>query len=176
VCFWDANETVLWYFCFQFDGEKGEVFKEAAAKFCARQQIGLEHLRERRRKDNKFNAFLLEAESNRACRRLGIKDMIPNGMQRLTKYPLIFENLCDCTPQDTQEYKHIQRAVELSKEILHHVNAAKREAEDQEKLNDIQKHLDKSALDRMDKSDSAFTELKVCSRRLFFLLMNRRVS
>lgn len=74
------------YVYLQFDGESGDNFKRAAATFCAKQQIGLENLRDKRRKDARFNSFLTESELDSVCRRLGIKDMIPMAMQRLTKY------------------------------------------------------------------------------------------
>ena len=38
-----------------------------------------------------------EAESNRLCRRLQLKDIIPAEMQRLTKYPLLLENIAKYT-------------------------------------------------------------------------------
>lgn len=40
---------------------------------------------------------LQEAESNRLCRRLQLKDIIPVEMQRLTKYPLLLENIAKYT-------------------------------------------------------------------------------
>jgi len=67
---------------FQFDGPAGENFQHAAATFCARQQIALESLKERRRKDAKLNSFLTDAEGNSMCRRLQLKDIIPTAMQR----------------------------------------------------------------------------------------------
>jgi hypothetical protein len=67
---------------FQFDGPAGENFQRAAATFCARQQIALELLKERRRKDAKLSSFLTEAEGNSMCRRLQLKDIIPTAMQR----------------------------------------------------------------------------------------------
>jgi len=67
---------------FQFDGPAGENFQRAAATFCARQQIALESLKERRRKDAKLNSFLTDAEGNSMCRRLQLKDIIPTAMQR----------------------------------------------------------------------------------------------
>ncbi|XP_021946876.1 uncharacterized protein LOC110844861 isoform X3 [Folsomia candida] len=144
-----------------FDGESGDNFKRAAATFCAKQQIGLENLRDKRRKDARFNSFLTESELDSVCRRLGIKDMIPMAMQRLTKYPLLFENLCNCTASDSEEYKHIQRAVELSKDILTHVNSAKKEAEDQERLIEIQRKLDKPSFEKgIDKTDPSISEIR----------------
>lgn len=38
-----------------------------------------------------------EAESNRQCRRLQLKDIIPVEMLRLTKYPLLLENIAKYT-------------------------------------------------------------------------------
>lgn len=67
---------------FQFDGPDGDNFQRAAATFCARQQIALESLKERRRKDTKLSNFLTEAEGNPMCRRLQLKDMLPTVMQR----------------------------------------------------------------------------------------------
>lgn len=38
-----------------------------------------------------------EAERNRLCRRLQLKDIIPVEMQRMTKYPLLLENIAKYT-------------------------------------------------------------------------------
>ncbi|XP_049802572.1 rho guanine nucleotide exchange factor 12-like isoform X3 [Schistocerca nitens] len=133
-----------------FDGPSGENFQRAVAKFCARQQIALESLKERRRKDSKLNSFLMDAEGNPLCRRLQLKDIIPTAMQRLTKYPLLFESLAKYTSESSDEVSGVQRAVERSKEILNHVNHAVREAEDNQRLLDIQKRLDKSGFEKVD--------------------------
>lgn len=46
----------------------------------------------------KKNMFVTqEAESNRHCRRLQLKDIIPVETQRLTKYPLLLENIAKYT-------------------------------------------------------------------------------
>ncbi|XP_023714771.1 rho guanine nucleotide exchange factor 12 isoform X5 [Cryptotermes secundus] len=133
-----------------FDGPAGENFQRAAATFCARQQIALELLRERRRKDAKLNGFLTDAEGNSLCRRLQLKDIIPTAMQRLTKYPLLFENLAKYTEEDTEELVSVLRAVERSREILNHVNQAVREAEDIQRLTEIQRRLDKSGFEKVE--------------------------
>lgn len=152
----------------QFDGETAERFKNAAASCCARQQIGLKALKERREKSPKLNAFLQEAEQDPVCRRLQIQDMIPMVMQRLTKYPLMFSKLCHYAgPEESEEYKSIQRALEMSKEILNRVNHSKKEADDYQRLFEIQARLDKSSLEKslekgVDKQDNNFiNELKV---------------
>lgn len=44
---------------------------------------------------------LQEAESKPQCRRLQLKDIIPIEMQRLTKYPLLLENIAKNTGAST---------------------------------------------------------------------------
>lgn len=120
-----------------FDGQSGEELREFAKQFCARQQIALEALKERRRKDEQLQKLLSKAESHKACRRLQLKDLLPTVLQRLTKYPLLFENLYKVTlrviPENTNEAESIKRAVECSKKILVDVNQAVKTAEDAHK-------------------------------------------
>lgn len=120
-----------------FDGQQGIVLCDYAAQFCARQQIALEALKEKRSKDETLQKFLRKSESHKACRRLELKDLLPTVLQRLTKYPLLFENLYKVTvrvlPENTTEAEAIQRAVESSKRILVEVNQAVKTAEDAHK-------------------------------------------
>ncbi|XP_046809736.1 uncharacterized protein LOC111680389 isoform X2 [Lucilia cuprina] len=139
-------------FAEMFDGKNGEELREFAAQFCARQQIALEALKEKRRKDEQLQKLLSKAESHKACRRLQLKDLLPTVLQRLTKYPLLFENLYKVTvrvvPEDTAEAEAIQKALESSKKILVDVNQAVKTAEDAHKLQNIQRKLDKSTFDK----------------------------
>lgn len=144
-----------------FDGRTGEDLKDHAAHFCARQQIALEALKEKRRKDESLQRLLTKAESHKACRRLQLKDLLPTALQRLTKYPLLFESLYTITlkvdPENEAESSAIKKSLDLSKRILDHVNQAVRIAEDAHKLQTIQKKLDKSSYDK-----EAANEFKVC--------------
>lgn len=120
-----------------FDGQSGEELREHAAQFCARQQIALEALKDKRRKDEQLQKILSKAESHKACRRLQLKDLLPTVLQRLTKYPLLFENLYKITirvvPDNKIEAERIQRALDSSKKILVDVNQAVKTAEDAHK-------------------------------------------
>ena len=135
-----------------FDGRSGEDLKDHAAHFCARQQIALEALKEKRRKDENLQRLLTKAESHKACRRLQLKDLLPTALQRLTKYPLLFQSLYSITtqvdPDNEAEVQAIQKALDLSKRILDHVNQAVRIAEDAHKLQTMQKKLDRSSYDK----------------------------
>ena len=86
----------------RFDSESGHRFKMAAAAFCRNQSSGLEALKLRQKKDQKLAEFLAKAEANPLCRRLQLKDLLPAGMQRMTKYPLLFTSLLKYT---SRKYK-----------------------------------------------------------------------
>lgn len=144
-----------------FDGEIGDELREHAAQFCARQKIALEALKEKRRKDENLQRLLTKSESHKACRRLQLKDLLPTVLQRLTKYPLLFDSLVKISikvePDNEKEAQAIHRARELSRRILDHVNQAVREAEDTHTLQTIQKRLDKSLYEK-----EPHNEFKVC--------------
>ncbi len=83
---------------------------------------------------------------------------------RLTKYPLLFENLAKYSKSDSDEEKCLIRAVERSKEIVNRIDEAIKEAADQDHLAEIQKKLDKSMFDKIEHPMSA--EVKVPIRFL----------
>lgn len=165
-CVGDVGELLLE----MFDGEAGEVFERAASIYCAKQQVALDALRDRRRKDSKLNVFLNEAEANPLCRRLQLKDYIPTVMLRLTKYPLLFENLAKYTVDSNEKEKAaVLRSLERSKEILSRVNQAVKEAEDHQRLTEIQRTIDRSAFDKFDHPMvQEFKNLDITKRKLIY--------
>uniref|UniRef100_A0A8C6YQP3 DH domain-containing protein n=1 Tax=Nothoprocta perdicaria TaxID=30464 RepID=A0A8C6YQP3_NOTPE len=77
----------------RFDGAAKEEIQQVTADFCSYQSIALELIKTKQRKESRFQIFMQEAESNPQCRRLQLKDLIISEMQRLTKYPLLLENI-----------------------------------------------------------------------------------
>ncbi|XP_027034400.2 rho guanine nucleotide exchange factor 12 isoform X3 [Tachysurus fulvidraco] len=128
-----------------FSGAEEEKIKRAVGTFCSNQPFALELIKSRQKKDQRFAAFVQEAESNRQCRRLQLKDIIPVEMQRLTKYPLLLENIAKYT-DDTEEKSKVKRACECCRQILNHVNQEVKEAENKQRLEDYQRRLDLSSL------------------------------
>jgi hypothetical protein len=131
----------------KFSATEGEKFTSALSKFCRNQSHALEMLRLRQRKDQKFAAFLQEASSHPQCRRLELKDLLPMTMQRLTKYPLLIENLLKYTQSTTNEYDLLLRAHECSKNILNEVNRAVQECENHQRLVELQRRLDRRPIE-----------------------------
>ncbi|XP_055865992.1 rho guanine nucleotide exchange factor 11-like isoform X9 [Biomphalaria glabrata] len=131
----------------RFDGQSGEWFRKICAEYCRNQAFALDFLKKQTRKEPKLQQFLNDAESNPLCRRLQLKDLVPSQMQRLTKYPLLIDNLLKHTQASSEEHKRLERALERCKHILGYVNMAVKECENYHKLKDIQKRLDRRSIE-----------------------------
>lgn len=81
-----------------FEGELGKRLERAASTFCACQSTNTELLNRFTRKDTKVGEFLAQVATQQMLGRLGIKDLLASCFQRLTKYPLLLENLLKATP------------------------------------------------------------------------------
>ncbi|XP_062821188.1 rho guanine nucleotide exchange factor 11 isoform X5 [Anolis carolinensis] len=132
----------------RFDGVAREEIQQVAADFCAYQSAALELIKTKKRKETRFQLFMQEAESNPQCRRLQLKDLIISEMQRLTKYPLLLENIIKYTHGETSEHQKLCRARDQCREILRYVNEAVKRAENQHRLEAYQKRLDATSLER----------------------------
>ncbi|XP_054610841.1 rho guanine nucleotide exchange factor 12 isoform X2 [Dunckerocampus dactyliophorus] len=129
-----------------FSGEEEEKIKRAVATFCSNQPSALELIKTKKKKDQRFTLFMREAERNRLCRRLQLKDIIPVEMQRATKYPLLLEKIAKYTEGDEEDADKVRKAGECCKQILNHVNQVVKEAENKQRLVDYQRRLDISSL------------------------------
>uniref|UniRef100_A0A1A8J9A5 Rho guanine nucleotide exchange factor (GEF) 12 n=1 Tax=Nothobranchius kuhntae TaxID=321403 RepID=A0A1A8J9A5_NOTKU len=132
-----------------FSGGEEEKIKQAVGTFCSNQPFALEIIKTKQKKDSRFISFIQEAESNRLCRRLQLKDLIPVEMLRLTKYPLLLDNIVKYTDIAVEKQK-VKQAAECCRRILSHVNQAVKESEDKQKLEDYQRRLDLSTLKQTD--------------------------
>ncbi|KAK5868612.1 hypothetical protein PBY51_009612 [Eleginops maclovinus] len=132
-----------------FSGGEEEKIKKAVGTFCSNQPFALEIIKTKQKKDSRFTSFVQEAESNRQCRRLQLKDIIPVEMQRLTKYPLLLDNIAKYT-DNTVEKDKVKQAADCCRKILNHVNQAVKESEDKQRLEDYQRRLDLSSLKQTD--------------------------
>ncbi|KAI4904553.1 hypothetical protein NFI96_029617, partial [Prochilodus magdalenae] len=149
-----------------FSGEEEEKMKRAVGTFCSNQPFALELIKSRQKKDQRFITFIQEAESNRLCRRLQLKDIIPAEMQRLTKYPLLLENIAKYT-DDAEEKDKVRRAADCCRKILNHVNQAVKESENTQRLEDYQRRLDLSSLKQSENPlISEFKNLDLTKRKL----------
>ncbi|XP_056314532.1 rho guanine nucleotide exchange factor 12 isoform X3 [Danio aesculapii] len=149
-----------------FSEEEEDKIKRAVGTYCSNQPFALELIKSKQKKDQRFNAFIQEAESNRHCRRLQLKDIIPVETLRLTKYPLLLENIAKYT-EDTEERSKVKRAGECCRKILTHVNQEVKEAENKQRLEDYQRRLDLSSLKQSENTMIAeFKSLDLTKRKM----------
>ncbi|XP_067881590.1 rho guanine nucleotide exchange factor 1-like isoform X2 [Heterodontus francisci] len=150
----------------RFHGTEGDWFKKLASRFCSLQSFALELIKSKHRKDPRFSQFIQDAESNPQCRRLQLKDIIPIEMQRLTKYPLLLENIAKYTDQQ-MEKQQVQQAAECCRNILKDVNQEVRETENLRRLHDYQRRLDISNLRQSsDQVAADFKNIDLTQRRM----------
>ncbi|NXY87318.1 ARHGC factor, partial [Alcedo cyanopectus] len=149
-----------------FSGAAEEKLKHATATFCSNQPFALEVIKSRQKKDSRFQTFVQDAESNPLCRRLQLKDIIPKEMQRLTKYPLLLDNIAKYT-ELPEEKEKVKKAADHCRQILNHVNQAVKESENKQHLEDYQRRLDLSYLKQSeDPMMDEFRNLDLTKRKM----------
>ncbi|XP_053852897.1 rho guanine nucleotide exchange factor 12 isoform X3 [Vidua macroura] len=149
-----------------FSGAAEEKLKLATATFCSNQPFALEVIKSRQKKDSRFQTFVQDAESNPLCRRLQLKDIIPTEMQRLTKYPLLLDNIAKYT-ELPEEKEKVKKAADHCRQILNHVNQAVKESENKQHLEDYQRRLDLSYLKQSeDPMMDEFRNLDLTKRKM----------
>uniref|UniRef100_A0A671UPK7 Rho guanine nucleotide exchange factor (GEF) 11 n=1 Tax=Sparus aurata TaxID=8175 RepID=A0A671UPK7_SPAAU len=126
----------------RFEGAAGEEFQEQASQLCSQQSQALELIKNKQRKDPRFAHIIQECEASPHCRRLQLKDLLVSEMQRLTKYPLLLDNIIKHTEAGTSDLPSLQRAQACCRGILQAVNEVVRETEHRQRLSQYQRRLD----------------------------------
>lgn len=120
-----------------FCGFSGRELQMEVSAICWTQQKALHKLEDKRKTDSSLNKVLCQAEAHEACHFLKCEHLLPTVWQRLTKYPLLFDNLLKATSvvlsNNQKEIDAIKKALDASKEILEHVNLSIKGSEDKEK-------------------------------------------
>lgn len=151
----------------RFGGTEGEWFQKLTARFCSHQSWALEQIKNRQKKEPRFNSFILEAESRPQCRRLQLKDIIPIEMQRLTKYPLLLENIAKNT-ENLTEKDRIQQSAECCRKILNHVNEEVKKMENLLTVKEYQRKLDTSGLKPSNELYTEYKNIDLTQKKMLF--------
>uniref|UniRef100_A0A146UXU1 Rho guanine nucleotide exchange factor (GEF) 1 n=1 Tax=Fundulus heteroclitus TaxID=8078 RepID=A0A146UXU1_FUNHE len=151
----------------RFDGTEGEWFQKLTSRFCSHQTWALDQIKQRQKKEPRFNSFIQDAESKPQCRRLQLKDIIPTEMQRLTKYPLLLENIAKNTV-DPEEKEGVHQSAECCRKILNHVNEEVKTMGNMLALKEYQKKLDVSGLKARNELYTEYKNLDLTQRRMLF--------
>ncbi|XP_047216469.1 rho guanine nucleotide exchange factor 1b isoform X2 [Girardinichthys multiradiatus] len=151
----------------RFSGPEGEWFQKLTSRFCSHQTWALDQIKQRQKKDPSFNSFIQAAESKPQCRRLQLKDIIPTEMQRLTKYPLLLENIAKNT-ENLEEKDAIQQSAECCRKILNHVNEEVKTMGNMLTLREYQKKLDTSGLKAINELYTEYKNIDLTMRKMLF--------
>ncbi|KAM4536439.1 rho guanine nucleotide exchange factor 11 isoform 5-T5 [Odontesthes bonariensis] len=126
----------------RFEDAAGDEFQEQASQLCCQQSQALELIKNKKRKDPRFAHLIQECEASPQCRRLQLKDLLVSEMQRLTKYPLLLDNIIKHTEASSSDLPSLQRAQACCRGILQVVNEDVRETEHRQRLSQYQRRLD----------------------------------
>uniref|UniRef100_A0A673H677 Rho guanine nucleotide exchange factor 11-like n=1 Tax=Sinocyclocheilus rhinocerous TaxID=307959 RepID=A0A673H677_9TELE len=141
----------------RLEGEAGDQFEEQVSHLCSQQSQALELIKSKRRKDPRFAHLIQECEASPHCRRLQLKDLLVAEMQRLTKYPLLLDNVIKHTETASPDLQLLQRAQARCRGILQAVNEVVRETEHRHRLGQYQRRLDLTPLERLAKPNLDLT-------------------
>ncbi|XP_049423909.1 rho guanine nucleotide exchange factor 11 isoform X1 [Epinephelus fuscoguttatus] len=126
----------------RFEGAAGDEFQEHASQLCSQQSQAVELIKNKKRKDPRFAHIIQECEASPHCRRLQLKDLLVSEMQRLTKYPLLLDNIIKHTEAGSSDLPSLQRAQACCRGILQVVNEVVGETEQRQRLSQYQRRLD----------------------------------
>ncbi|XP_053089332.1 rho guanine nucleotide exchange factor 11 isoform X4 [Pangasianodon hypophthalmus] len=151
----------------RFEDAAGEEFQEQVSHMCSQQSQALELIKNKQRKDPRFAHLIQECEASPHCRRLQLKDLLVSEMQRLTKYPLLLDNIIKHTEASSPDLQPLQRAQVCCRGILQAVNEVVRETEHRQLLSQYQRRLDLSPLERQANPVAApFKNLDLTTKRM----------
>ncbi|XP_041087848.1 LOW QUALITY PROTEIN: rho guanine nucleotide exchange factor 11 [Polyodon spathula] len=151
----------------RFEGLAGEGFQEVVSQFCSHQAQALELIKNKQRKEPRFQQLIQECEANPQCRRLQLKDLLVSEMQRLTKYPLLLGNIIKYTDSLNPDLPLLKCAQHCCRGILKLVNQAVKETENRHRLDQYQRKLDLTPLERTTNPVAAqFKNLDLTTKRM----------
>ncbi|ESO07902.1 hypothetical protein HELRODRAFT_75172, partial [Helobdella robusta] len=125
----------------QFSGVRGDHLKKACSIFCRDQAHALLVLKKKQKKEKLMQIFQ-EASLSPYSGRLGLKEFLPKEMQRITKYPLLIDNLINNSSPLSDDHSKLIEANRLTKSILRYVDGQMRECENKRHLDELQSRLD----------------------------------
>ena len=134
-----------------FLGSFGDKLISVGAEFTKNQKFTIEELKRIRKADSRLEARLSELEQNPNCRRLQLQSILPVEHQRLVKYPLLLTQIkkhCD-EDEDRDEYDQVTEATSRTKEILDSIDKQVAEAQNKQKMEEIQRCLDTQGLEKL---------------------------
>eukprot|EP01125_Pyxidicula_operculata_P005532 TRINITY_DN1955_c0_g5_i2.p1 TRINITY_DN1955_c0_g5~~TRINITY_DN1955_c0_g5_i2.p1 ORF type:complete len:604 (-),score=105.66 TRINITY_DN1955_c0_g5_i2:816-2627(-) len=97
-------------------------FLKMYLQYCESHDNALTILSKHKKKKKELEMFDQEQSEKPECRGLYLKDYLIKPIQRLCKYPLLFQNLLDVTPKNAGDYEMIKTTVSKIDVIVRDIN------------------------------------------------------
>ncbi|XP_032247944.1 A-kinase anchor protein 13 isoform X1 [Phoca vitulina] len=149
----------------QFSGENAERLKKTYGKFCGQHNQSVNYFKDIYTKDKRFQAFVKKKMSSAVVRRLGIPECILLVTQRITKYPVLFQRILQCTKDNDVEQEDLAQSLSLVKDVIGAVDSKVASYEKKVRLNEIYTKTDSKSIMRM-KSGQMFAKEDLKRKKL----------
>lgn len=149
----------------QFSGENAERLKKTYGKFCGQHNQSVNYFKDLYTKDKRFQAFVKKKMSSSVVRRLGIPECILLVTQRITKYPVLFQRILQCTKDNEVEQEDLTQSFSLVKEVIGAVDRKVASYEKKVRLGEIYAKTDSKSIMRM-KSGQMFAKEDLRRKKL----------
>ncbi|XP_027988398.2 A-kinase anchor protein 13 isoform X6 [Eptesicus fuscus] len=149
----------------QFSGENAERLKKTYGKFCGQHNQSVNYFKDLYTKDKRFQAFVKKKMSSAVVRRLGIPECILLVTQRITKYPVLFQRILQCTKDNEVEQEDLAQSLSLVKDVIGAVDSKVASYEKKVRLNEIYTKTDSKSIMRM-KSGQMFAKEDLKRKKL----------
>ncbi|XP_049639200.1 A-kinase anchor protein 13 [Suncus etruscus] len=149
----------------QFSGENAERLKKTYGKFCGQHNQSVSYFKDLNTRDKRFQAFVKKKMSSSVVRRLGIPECILLVTQRITKYPVLFQRLLQCTKDNDAEHEEVAQSLSLVKDVIGVVDRKVASYEKKVRLNEIYMKTDSKSIMRM-KSGQMFAKEDLKRKKL----------
>ncbi|XP_060257987.1 A-kinase anchor protein 13 isoform X9 [Ovis aries] len=149
----------------QFSGDNAERLKKTYGKFCGQHNQSVNYFKDLHTKDKRFQAFVKKKMSSSVVRRLGIPECILLVTQRITKYPVLFQRILQCTKDNEVEQQDLTQSLGLVKDVISAVDSKVASYEKKVRLNEIYTKTDSKSIMRM-KSGQMFAKEDLKRKKL----------
>ncbi|XP_044789292.2 A-kinase anchor protein 13 isoform X8 [Bubalus bubalis] len=149
----------------QFSGGNAERLKKTYGKFCGQHNQSVNYFKDLHTKDKRFQAFVKKKMSSSVVRRLGIPECILLVTQRITKYPVLFQRILQCTKDNEVEQQDLTQSLGLVKDVISAVDSKVASYEKKVRLNEIYTKTDSKSIMRM-KSGQMFAKEDLKRKKL----------
>ncbi|KAM5291243.1 A-kinase anchor protein 13 isoform 3-T3 [Glossophaga mutica] len=149
----------------QFSGENAERLKKTYGRFCGQHNQSVNYFKDLYTKDKRFQAFVKKKMSSSVVRRLGIPECILLVTQRITKYPVLFQRMLQCTKDNEAEQEDLAHSLSLVKGVIGAVDSKVASYEKKVRLHEIYTKTDSKSIMRM-KSGQMFAKEDLKRKKL----------